>query len=300
MTDRSQRSPVSKTIDANGTQLNSWRWEAIADADSAKTLLFVHATGFHSRCWDQVIQQLPEFNVICVDQRGHGLSAESDPVPWSTFGEDLSALVQTLPEQNLIGIGHSMGGFSLTYALGKAADRFSGICLIDPVIPASTIDSEESGEGEGTGNGQAATMTFRRKNSFESASAMFERFQSKAPYSWWDPEVLRDYCDYGLRENGEDFRLACAPEFEGSIYGGAFQTDLSSTIKSFPRPVTVLRAQRNESGEITSLSDSPTDPQLAALFPDGTDIYLPELSHYIPMQDPTGAATHIRELAERC
>ena len=31
---------------------------------------------------------------------------------------------------------------------------------------------------------------------------------------------------------------------------------------------------------------SPTWPELARQFPHGQDVYLPELTHFIPMQDP--------------
>ena len=38
-----------------------------------RTLLLVHATGFHARCWDQVIAHLPsDWNIVSVDMRGHG------------------------------------------------------------------------------------------------------------------------------------------------------------------------------------------------------------------------------------
>ena len=36
------------------------------------TLLFVHATGFHGRVWDKIINSIGKFHSISVDQRGHG------------------------------------------------------------------------------------------------------------------------------------------------------------------------------------------------------------------------------------
>jgi len=40
-------------------------------------------------------------------------------------------------------------------------------------------------------------------------------------------------------------------------------------------------------------SASPTWPELAAQFPRGQDVHLPELTHFIPMQDPQLVADFI-------
>ena len=59
--------------------------------------------------------------------------------------------------------------------------------------------------------------------------------------------------------------------------------------------VKVLRA-RQRTGERENLMDfslSPTWPELASQFEQGEDIYLPELTHFIPMQDPDLVARHI-------
>jgi hypothetical protein len=40
-------------------------------------------------------------------------------------------------------------------------------------------------------------------------------------------------------------------------------------------------------------ASSPTWHGVAAAFPDGRDVYLPELTHFIPMQDPELTARFI-------
>ena len=42
-------------------------------------------------------------------------------------------------------------------------------------------------------------------------------------------------------------------------------------------------------------STSPTWPEVAAQFPDGTDIYLPDYTHFIPMQNPELVAGYIAD-----
>jgi hypothetical protein len=48
---------------------------------------------------------------------------------------------------------------------------------------------------------------------------MFERFFDRTPYSVFDPQAPRDYCQHGLRPaaDGHGFDLACAPAFEVKV-----------------------------------------------------------------------------------
>ena len=47
---------------------------------------------------------------------------------------------------------------------------------------------------------------------------MFERFKDRLPFARWRPEILRDYCDYGVLPRDGQFVLACPPAVEASIY----------------------------------------------------------------------------------
>ncbi|MEP1593352.1 MAG: hypothetical protein ABJK20_02215, partial [Halieaceae bacterium] len=61
-------------------------------------------------------------------------------------------------------------------------------------------------------------------------------------------------------------------------------------------PVTLMRAPPVERAAI-NLSGSPTFPGLIDLLPQGKEIYLPHLSHFIPMEDPDLVAKTILEAA---
>ena len=50
--------------------------------------------------------------------------------------------------------------------------------------------------------------------------------------------------------------------------------------------MTVLRAPQIAPGKTFDFAGSPTPRTLADSFADGTDIYLPDLTHFMPMQDP--------------
>ena len=114
---------------------------------------------------------------------------------------------------------------------------------------------------------------------------------------------MRDYCAYGLlpATDADGLALACPPQVEAAIYLGSAGRDIAAQVATLPHPVTVLRAPPREpeagrDGAAMDFSRSPTWPDLAAAFPDGRDVYLPELTHFIPMQQPALVAEHIRRL----
>src|SRR6516164_7072931 len=81
---------------------------------SEPTILFAHATGFHARCWNQIIARIPDCRCVAFDMRAHGLSFKpGPPYHWRQFGRDSAALVRQLSLRGAVGVGHSMGGHSL-------------------------------------------------------------------------------------------------------------------------------------------------------------------------------------------
>jgi pimeloyl-ACP methyl ester carboxylesterase len=78
-------------IDVNGVTLCYFEWGT--PAADAPTILLVHATGFHARCWDQTIKHLQGRHVIAVDMRNHGRSTNTTGVGWEVYGDDLKAFV---------------------------------------------------------------------------------------------------------------------------------------------------------------------------------------------------------------
>ncbi len=274
------RSPVQHVVRVNEIDLCVFEWGAGKTCASADSVLFVHATGFHARCWDKVIDLLPDVHAYAVDMRGHGRSAKTPPYSWRQFGEDVAALIRVLDLFRVVGVGHSMGGRAVVEAAARAPSRFRNLVLVDPVIMQPEFYANFKHRGE-------PHPTVRRKNRFESAAAMFDRFAQRLPYSLWREDVLRDYCDYGVLPVGESFELACPPAVEAQIYGGAAESSIYPLLEKIDIPVQVLRAQAQPAEQVAmNLSASPTWPELATRFKNATDHYYPELTHFIPMQRP--------------
>ena len=90
-------------------------------------------SGFHARCWDQVVAHLPGRQVFAIDMRGHGLSEKPPPpYPWRNFGLDVAAVAEELGLRGAVGVGHSKGGFAVTAAAARVPAAFSALLLVDP------------------------------------------------------------------------------------------------------------------------------------------------------------------------
>ncbi len=58
------RQGIESRVRADGVELALVDWPT-----SGPTLFFAHATGFHARCWDQVIERLPGLRCLAIDMR---------------------------------------------------------------------------------------------------------------------------------------------------------------------------------------------------------------------------------------
>ena len=128
---------------------------------------------------------------------------------------------------------------------------------------------------------------------------MFERFKDRLPFSRWRPEILRDYCDYGVLPRDGEFVLACPPAVEASIYQLSKEpgANIYAEVAQVQQPVVVMRARTQRKPGAFDLAASPTPSDLASRFAHGRDIVLPEASHFIAMEEPDLVADEIRKLA---
>lgn len=269
-------------VPIDGLDLAVWEWPG-----DAPPLVFVHATGFHGRCWDAIIRRLRGRRALAVELRGHGRSAKPDPpYHWRAFGRDLAQLAARLELRGAMGIGHSSGGHAIVLLAALAPEALARLLVIDPTI----FPRERYGQAPWD-----ASFTLRRKNHWHSVEEMVQRLGAKPAFARWQPEVLHDYCAYGLLARDHHLVLACPPAVEASIYAEstAAESSLWAEIPTIRQPVTVMRAGKQRQPGVFDLSSSPTAPELAASFPHGRDVLLEGHSHYIPMEDPEAV---VREL----
>jgi pimeloyl-ACP methyl ester carboxylesterase len=276
-------------LDIGELELSVIEWAGQGDP-----ILLLHATGFHSRCWNQVVKRLPGRHIYAVDLRFHGASDENGEPDWRVMAEDIHFLIEKLNLTRLVGVGHSLGGHLITRAAAHAPERFKHLILIDPVImsPDRYAQVQQSTQGLKAQDHPVS----RRKNQWRDAQEMYERFKGRAPFNTWQPAVLRDYCDYALRPADEDAlrQLACDPINEAGIYlNHKGNKGIYELLMAIHTPVTLLRAPPGDDA-LPNHSNSPTWPGLATALPNCREVYLPNLNHFIPMQDPALVASYIQ------
>ena len=130
---------------------------------------------------------------------------------------------------------------------------------------------------------------------------MYQRFVNRAPFVHWHKQVLRDYCKYALRAVPQEsaLQLACDPLHEASIYVNQKGNEaIFDLLPALVLPVTVLRAPQDLE-DPDNLAGSPTWPGLAAFLPNARELFLPEMSHFIPMEDPALVARIIQQAVDQ-
>ena len=285
--------PEEIYLSVNDIKICCFRW---GDPDG-RALLLVHATGFHARCWDQVVAHLPsDWNIVSVDMRGHGRSEKQGPYRWAQFGSDLKEVASQLDIEKAIGVGHSMGGYCVTEVAYLSPDVFSDLVLVDPVIrPPDAYDSRTAVPHGSVEDHPIA----RRRSQFESWVEMYDRYEQRSPYSLWRRQVFEDYCRHGVNpaKEGSGVELACPGAVEASIYMGNSESSIHEFIPKIAQNIMILRAppRKTDSLEV-DFTASPTWPGLVKSFPNAQELYLDHLTHFIPMQEPEFVADVIKQV----
>lgn len=277
--------PIKRHMSVNGIELRAWEW-----AGAEPPLLLAHANGFHGRCWDQVIARLGNQHCFAVDLRGHGGSSKpAPPYEWREIGADLGALASMLDLQGAIGVGHSLGGHAILQAALDTPQAFAALLLIEPVVlPRSYYAGPRPPEH----------FAARRRNHWASPEAMIARMAEREPFRNWQPAVLHDYCRWGLlpAPNGDGCVLACPPAIEAAIYAASVDADIYDQLGAIDAPVRIIRAGTLEAERTWDMRASATAPDLYTYLRHGEDVYLPQWTHFVPMEAPALIADHLRHM----
>ena len=115
------REPIEYVVDIGDVELCVYEWPGSGDP-----IMLLHATGFHSRCWDQVVKRLLGQHVYAVDLRFHGRTAipgDHRAVDWNVMAKDVEICIARLELERLVGVGHSIGGHLITRVAASAPAR---------------------------------------------------------------------------------------------------------------------------------------------------------------------------------
>ncbi|KAF2460932.1 Alpha/beta hydrolase family-domain-containing protein [Lineolata rhizophorae] len=173
------------------------------------TIIGAHANGFpkelYEPLWDELYKRSKGcgFNIraIWIADAAHqgesGVLNENklgNEPNWFDNARDLLQMVNVFRTQMvrpMIGIGHSYGGHSLVNLSLMHPRLLETLVLIDPVF--MRVWSRE-------GSFRPAYMSSRRRDIWPSRAAAAQAFKKSPFYQAWDPRVLENWLQYGLRE----------------------------------------------------------------------------------------------------
>ncbi|HEV8443362.1 MAG TPA: alpha/beta hydrolase [Steroidobacteraceae bacterium] len=111
------------------------------------TLVFIHGWSCDSNYWREQIPVFKQkYTLVTVDLAGHG-GTDGNRNDWSMarFGDDVATAMAVVPAQQIILVGHSMGGPVAVVAARKLGKRVIGIVGVDTF---STIGAPAPSEAQ--------------------------------------------------------------------------------------------------------------------------------------------------------
>lgn len=180
-----------RVLSANGLQLHALEWRTAARPG----LLFLHGGAAHSHWFDAVAPAFADrFHVLALDQRGHGESQWPAPPAYRTqdFCDDLRGLMETLRWEQMVLVGHSMGGHNAMAFAAWYPERVRVLVIVDsrPAIPPERLAEWQ------------ARRRSRPLRTYETVASAVARFRLLPPETVADPALLRHLARAGIVKRG--------------------------------------------------------------------------------------------------
>jgi len=122
--------PQDRYLKINGLRLHYLDWEN----HGCQTILLLHGFMAHAHVWDDFVLNFQSYyRVIALDQRGHGESQWSGDMAYTLDDHfsDIAHFIEILDLNDLILIGHSMGGRHALFCAACVPHKVDRLILVD-------------------------------------------------------------------------------------------------------------------------------------------------------------------------
>ncbi len=128
---------------------NRLPYDVGGDADADTTVVLVHCWMCDRSFWQEQLPVLADgYRTVTLDLPGHGAaSAERDAWRVETYGEDVAGLIAALELEDVVLVGHSMGGPVSLRAAALLPGKVRGIVAVDTLHDADSKWEGEEVEG---------------------------------------------------------------------------------------------------------------------------------------------------------
>ena len=258
-------------------------------------LHFAHPNAYPPAGFRQFLEPLTEqFHVYAVEHRPLWPGSQPEEMTdWVVIAEDLIRFFDQMGWQQVIGVGHSLGGVATLYAAVSRPDLFSQVILIEPVmLPPAILQKIAENPGEG-GFTKMVVGALKRRNHWESREAAFTRFRRKSVFNRFSDEALWDYVNSATQETANgDFELMFPREWEARFYAMP-PMGVWEAIAQLTQPTLAIRAAESN----TLFPQAWTHWQ--KLQPDATFVELPDCGHMLTLERPSQTANIILNYLNR-
>ncbi|MCB8926653.1 MAG: alpha/beta hydrolase [Ardenticatenaceae bacterium] len=258
-------------------------------------LHFAHPNAYPPAGFRQFLEPLTEqFHVYAVEHRPLWSGSQPEEMTdWAVIAEDLIRFFDQMGWQQVIGVGHSLGGVATLYAAVSRPDLFSQLILIEPVmLPPAILQKIAENPEEGAFT-KMVDGALKRRNHWESREAAFTRFRRKSVFNRFSDDALWDYVNSATQETANgDFELLFPREWEAQFYAMP-PLGVWEAIAQLTQPTLAIRA-----AESNTLFPQAWD-HWQKLQPEATFVELPDCGHMLTLERPSQTANIILDYLNR-
>ncbi|MEO1163153.1 MAG: alpha/beta hydrolase [Chloroflexota bacterium] len=212
---------------------------------------------------------------------------------WEDFAKDMLVAYETFGLQDVVAVGHSIGGIMTILAALERPEIFKAIIMLDPVIvppEACAYMEQQRAQGKPAHN-KMAERASKRKRAFASVDDAFDNFHGKSIFADWSDEVLRLYVEHGTQPCGDERCLTWSPEWE-AFYFSTYYTQIWEALVKLPAlDVPMLFISGGDSDTFTPESAR----KVAELVTNATHDSVLGYGHMFPQAAPQQTADRIQK-----
>lgn len=233
--------------------------------DAHQTLLLIHGAGGAHLSWPAALRRLPQTAVYALDLAGHGRSQPPGRSTIEAYTQDVLDFITTLKLENVVVLGHSMGG-AIAQMVGLAEPTgVVGLVLV----------------GTGAKLRVSPTILAAIQDDYETAVAQLNQF-------YWGGNQ-----DPNIASANHRSMLACPPEVMLNDFLACDQFDLRDRLAQITLPTLVLSAS----------ADQMTPPRfgqfLADQLPQAEFALIQQAGHMMTLEFPEQVAQLVGDFMEK-
>ena len=166
--------------------------------ESKGTVILIHGTGASKNWWDPIAPLLlDKFNVIALDLPGMGDSDHCDVYSFENFGNSVLSIIKNEKlTENIVLVGHSLGGHVAGYVATKQSELIAGLVMIDTPVRPPNFEYKKS----------VGTGPLRMIKYYPDKKTILKRFRLMPKQECKNDWYLRYIAEHAIKETSEGWR----------------------------------------------------------------------------------------------